>query len=152
MSVGTCIAKILVASGLDPNDGRRSSQVDLKLFRCPQHDRFRSTALYQEQQVARAHDGSGEVTELERWSIGETEHSAAALRYFDTSAFSVDKFSANKELVRFPNSQPRSGFSHELRIAHWRKKENGKPQSSDRLCKSLTKYSSPVIEASSGAR
>ena len=40
----------------------------------------------------------------------------------------------------------------ELRIAHRRKKENGKPQSSDRLCKNLTKYSSPVIEAWSAAR
>ena len=37
-------------------------------------------------------------------------------------------------------------------IAHWRKRENGKRQSSDRLCKKLTKYSSPATEVSSGAR
>jgi hypothetical protein len=42
-------------------------------------------------------------------------------------------------------------FSHELRIAHWLKKENGKPQASDRLWKNLKKYSSPVIEAWSEA-
>ena len=40
----------------------------------------------------------------------------------------------------------------ELSIAHRRKKENGELQSSDRLCKNQTKYSSPGIEASSAAR
>jgi hypothetical protein len=72
-------------------------------------------------------------------------HGARQIRWGSTEFWAV-------EYVRFPNSQPRSGFSRELRIAHWRKKENGKRQSSDRLCKNLTKYSSPVIEASSGAR
>jgi len=75
-----------------------------------------------------------------------------SMRGENASAFSADEFPVDKELGCFPNSQPRSGFSHELRIAHWRKKENGKRQSSDRLCKNPTKYSSPAIEASSGAR
>src|SRR5436309_8109231 len=44
-----------------------------------------------------------------------------------------------------------SGFRTELRIAHWPKKENGKRQSFDRLCKILTKYLSRAIGVSLGA-
>jgi hypothetical protein len=66
-------------------------------------------------------------------------------------ALESKKQHAQREVVRFRIPSRTSGFRTELRIAHWRKKENGKQQSSDRLCKTLTKYLSPAIEASSGA-
>ena len=106
--------------------GRRSSQVDLKLFRCLQRDRFgRRRFIENNKQHTRT---AGQVVSR-NFEEGE---------YWRNGTFSC--------------IQPCSWFSRELRIAHWRKKENGKPQSSDRSCKNLTKYSSPVIEASWGAR